>query len=75
MNFNLYSTYYDLLYNNKDYESESNYILNILKNYSNYQITSILELGGGTGKHAHYLLCTSLICLPFLCKAMLATCL
>lgn len=54
MNFNLYSKYYDLLYTNKDYESESNYILNILKNYSNYQITSILELGGGTGKHAHY---------------------
>lgn len=54
MNFSLYSKYYDLLYSNKDYESESNYVLNILKNFSNSPITSILELGGGTGKHAQF---------------------
>ena len=46
--------YYDLLYQNKDYESEAEYLDLLLKRFSN-QTQSILELGCGTGKHAKYL--------------------
>ena len=49
-NFNLYSKYYDLLYKNKDYNAEVNYITNCIKNYSPHAKT-ILEFGSGTGGH------------------------
>ena len=49
-NFNLYSEYYDLLYNDKDYNSEAGYISDCIKsNFSH--ANSILEFGSGTGRH------------------------
>ncbi|NWJ51797.1 MAG: class I SAM-dependent methyltransferase [Bacteroidetes bacterium] len=49
-NFNLYSKYYDLLYRNKDYIAEANYIDSCIKSYSPYA-KKILEFGSGTGGH------------------------
>ena len=49
--FNLYSKYYDLLYKDKNYEKEVDYINSLL--CSNTK--TILELGCGTGKHARLL--------------------
>ena len=49
-NFNLYSKYYNLLYADKDYKSESGYIQRLIKKYSPNGKT-ILDLGSGTGKH------------------------
>ena len=49
-NFKLYSKYYDLLYNDKDYHSEIEYISKLLTAYSS-RVQNILEFGSGTGKH------------------------
>lgn len=51
----LYSQYYNLVYKNKNYKSEVNYIINILGTRIK-KIKSILELGSGTGSHAYFLL-------------------
>jgi len=52
----LYSEYYDLLYKNKDYSKESHYVFNQIKKHSPNKISSLLELGCGTGGHAiHWL--------------------
>jgi SAM-dependent methyltransferase len=51
-NFGLYSQYYDLLYQDKNYEAEAGYILEILKRYLPWNVSSLLELGSGTGIHA-----------------------
>ncbi|MFM7620658.1 MAG: class I SAM-dependent DNA methyltransferase [Alphaproteobacteria bacterium] len=52
--FNDYSRYYDLLYQDKDYQAETKYIIELIKKYQpNAQ--EILELGCGTGKHANIL--------------------
>ncbi len=65
--FDEYGKYYDLLYKDKDYKAETEYIINLINKYSiNEKNTnkskdgdrpkiSILELGCGTGKHAHEL--------------------
>lgn len=50
-NFNAYSSYYDLIYKDKDYVGESEYILNLLKKYAN-NVQTVVEFGSGTGKHA-----------------------
>ncbi len=56
MNFKkFYSKYYNLVYKNKNYKSEVNYISRILRSEKKY-IKNILELGSGTGAHAIYLL-------------------
>ncbi|MDF3079025.1 MAG: SAM-dependent methyltransferase [Sphingobacteriaceae bacterium] len=52
--FNEYSEYYDLLYADKDYQSEADYIDNIIKKF-NPNAKTILDLGCGTGIHAHLL--------------------
>ena len=63
MNFKkFYSKYYNLVYKNKNYKSEVNYISRILKSEKKY-IKNILELGSGTGAHAIYLLKKDLILL------------
>jgi hypothetical protein len=49
--FNLYSKYYDLLYSDKDYKKEVEYILNHIKRYIP-NCNHILELGFGSGNHA-----------------------
>lgn len=52
MNFQeKYANYYDLIYKNKDYPGEVEYILSLLNKYQP-NLKSILELGCGTGKHA-----------------------
>jgi len=51
-NFKDYSKYYDLLYSDKDYAGEVNYVESLIKNYSTRKTGSLLELGCGTGIHA-----------------------
>jgi len=46
-----YSKYYDLLYQDKDYQSESQFMDSLLQTYGN-KPQKLLELGSGTGKHA-----------------------
>lgn len=53
--FSEYSVYYDLLYKDKDYGAESNYVFDAVS--KNNKVTkSLLELGCGTGKHAEHFL-------------------
>ena len=49
--FGQYSHYYDLLYKDKDYRSEVNYVNKLIKKYSSKKIKTILDLGCGTGNH------------------------
>lgn len=49
--FDAYSAYYDLLYKDKDYKAETNYVKQLI-NSNNEKAESILELGCGTGVHA-----------------------
>lgn len=52
--FNAYSRYYDLLYRDKDYAAEVNYIHGLLGRYG-VAGQEILEFGSGTGKHGRLL--------------------
>ena len=52
--FNLYSGYYNLLYKDKDYKAESDYVFGKLIRYRP-NLNQILELGTGTGIHADLL--------------------
>lgn len=55
---NVYSRYYDLLYKDKDYKKEVDYIDFLIKKYhpDSESAKSVLELGCGTGRHAEYLI-------------------
>jgi SAM-dependent methyltransferase len=53
-NFQDYSRYYDLLYKDKDYHGETEYVNRLIRKYAPHA-ESILELGSGTGKHARLL--------------------
>jgi SAM-dependent methyltransferase len=48
---NLYSQYYDLLYSDKDYEGEVDYVIKLIKENSN-NVETLLDMGCGTGVHA-----------------------
>lgn len=48
--FGNYSRYYNLLYRDKDYQGEVNYIDSLIKKY-NPRAKTILDLGCGTGRH------------------------
>lgn len=52
--FDLYAEYYDLLYKDKDYQAETDYIDANLKKYAS-NTKNIIELGCGTGIHAQLL--------------------
>jgi SAM-dependent methyltransferase len=52
--FNEYSKYYDLMYRDKDYEGEVEYITGLL-NEQHLSNAKILEFGSGTGKHGRLL--------------------
>jgi SAM-dependent methyltransferase len=52
--FGNYARYYDLLYKDKDYQGEANYVRNLIEKYAQ-SAGSILELGCGTGAHAKLL--------------------
>ncbi len=49
--FKDYAAYYDLLYKDKDYPEEVNYINDLIREYKK-ETKTILEMGCGTGKHA-----------------------
>lgn len=49
--FDAYAAYYDLLYADKDYDAESDYIHDLIQRYQPTTRT-VLELGSGTGRHA-----------------------
>jgi SAM-dependent methyltransferase len=51
--FDAYAAYYDLFYDSKDYQSEANYVTNLLNSFGR-KPKSLLELGCGTGGHAQY---------------------
>ena len=48
---NIYSQYYDLLYSDKNYAGEVDYIIKLIKENSN-EAKTLLDMGSGTGKHA-----------------------
>lgn len=50
-NFNLYCQYHDLLYYDKDYLAEKNYIDDLIQKFLPLH-KNVFELGSGTGKHA-----------------------
>lgn len=52
--FHDYSSYYELLYRDKDYEGEANYIASVLRGAAP-QARTILEFGCGSGRHARSL--------------------
>jgi SAM-dependent methyltransferase len=51
--FRLYSKYYDLIYRNKNYNAEVNYIHKLLNKFI-FGKKNLLEFGSGTGKHAKF---------------------
>jgi len=54
-NFQKYAEYYDLLYKDKDYQQESNFVVQLLREHAP-QAQNLLELGCGTGRHAEHLI-------------------
>lgn len=50
--FGKYSEYYDLIYQDKDYERECDFIEEVFRNFSAKHIRTILDAGCGTGGHA-----------------------
>ena len=52
--FQLYSEYYDLLYRDKDYAAEAEYVTRTLRAASP-EAHTVLEFGSGTGKHGRLL--------------------
>lgn len=52
--FDAYASYYDLLYRDKDYLAEAEYVASLIHKH-NPRATRILELGCGTGQHAVHL--------------------
>jgi SAM-dependent methyltransferase len=48
--FNAYARYYDLLYRDKDYSGETDYIHNLIRRHAPHA-ASILNLGCGSGRH------------------------
>jgi len=51
--FRQYASYYDLLYRDKDYKAEVDYLLSLIFKYSP-SAREVLELGCGTGNHSRY---------------------
>lgn len=55
MVFGNYAHYYNLLYKDKDYKGEVDYIQQLITRFSTNKVQSILDFGCGTGNHAHLL--------------------
>jgi SAM-dependent methyltransferase len=52
---NVYSKYYDLLYMDKNYEKECEFVEDALRRYSPFKPVKILDVGCGTGGHLVHL--------------------
>ena len=52
--FQRYSAYYDLLYRDKNYAMEAEYVARILRDAAS-NAKSLLEFGSGTGRHGRLL--------------------
>ena len=52
--FDAYARYYDLLYREKDYAAEAEYVASHMRRHAP-EAANILELGCGTGAHAEHL--------------------
>lgn len=50
-NFKKYAKYYNIIYRDKNYIGECNFLEKVFKGYSKRKIRSVLDLGCGTGKH------------------------
>ena len=50
--FDKYAAYYNLLYEDKSYDAEVEYILRLLKAVPGFKPKSLLDIGSGTGHHA-----------------------
>jgi SAM-dependent methyltransferase len=55
MVFGNYAHYYNLLYKDKDYKGEVEYIQKLITRFSTNKVESILDMGCGTGTHANLL--------------------
>ncbi|ANE50016.1 class I SAM-dependent DNA methyltransferase [Flavisolibacter tropicus] len=55
MVFDNYAKYYNLLYKDKDYNSETDYVQSLIKQYAPTQAKTLLDIGCGTGLHAYYM--------------------
>ena len=53
-NFEKYSAFYDLLYRDKDYAAEADYVAKRIRSILP-QARSLLEFGSGTGRHGRLL--------------------
>lgn len=51
----LYQKYYDFIYQNKDYKSETSLVFNLSKKFGIKAPQKILEIGCGTGNHTEFL--------------------
>ncbi len=49
--FKEYSKYYNLLYKDKDYEKEADYVDYLIKRYASRNKKTLLDIGCGTGRH------------------------
>ena len=49
--FGSYSRYYNLLYKDKDYQGEAEYIAGLIRKYSGGKAKSLIDVGCGTGNH------------------------
>ena len=55
MVFNDYAKYYDLLYADKNYQQEADYVHSLIQRFSASSEKNILEIGCGTGTHASFM--------------------
>ncbi|HNZ26108.1 MAG TPA: class I SAM-dependent methyltransferase [Spirochaetota bacterium] len=49
--FGAYAKYYDLLYKDKNYRDEVDYVDSLIKKYSSIKVNRILDIGCGSGNH------------------------
>jgi len=49
--FKDYAKYYNILYREKDYKSEAEYVMSLINKYSRSKVKTILNMGCGTGNH------------------------
>jgi SAM-dependent methyltransferase len=55
MVFNHYAKYYNLLYADKEYDKEVNFINTLIKRCATSEVKNVLDVGCGTGQHALYM--------------------